>query len=55
MNRISYYITTHLITSNKNYNFYRNPHSVYQTYPNCLVDQDLLHLPLSCHENTSLS
>ena len=30
---ISYYITTRFITSNKDYNSYRNPHSVYQTYP----------------------
>ena len=29
----SYYITTHFIPSNKDYNSYRNPHSVYQTYP----------------------
>ena len=29
----SYYITTHFIPSNKNYNFCRNPHLVYQTYP----------------------
>ena len=33
MNMFSYYITTHFITSNKDYNFCRNPHSVYQTYP----------------------
>ena len=33
MNMFSYYITTHFITSNKDYNFYCNPHSVYQTYP----------------------
>ena len=32
MNRFSYYITTHIITSDKDYNSYRNPHSVYQTY-----------------------
>ena len=29
----SYYITTHFITSNKDYNFCCNLHSVYQTYP----------------------
>ena len=29
---VSYYITTHFITSNKDYNFCRCPHSVYQTY-----------------------
>ena len=29
MNMFSYYITTHFITSNKDYNSYRNPHSVY--------------------------
>ena len=34
MNMFSYYITTHFITSNKNYNSCRNSHSVYQTYPN---------------------
>ena len=33
MNRFSYYITSHFIPSNKDYNFYRNPHSMYQTYP----------------------
>ena len=33
MNMFSYYITTHFITSNKDYNSCRNPHSVYQTYP----------------------
>ena len=32
MNMFSYYITTHFITNNKDYNFYHNPHSVYQTY-----------------------
>ena len=32
MNMFSYYITTHFITSNKYYNSYHNPHSVYQTY-----------------------
>ena len=26
MNRLSYYITTHFITSNKDYNSCRNPH-----------------------------
>ena len=35
MNRFSYYITTPFITSNKDYNSYRNPHLVYQTYPKC--------------------
>ena len=34
MNIFSYYITTHFITNNKDYNSYHNPHSVYQTYPN---------------------
>ena len=29
----SYYITTHFITSNKDYNSCRNPHLMYQTYP----------------------
>ena len=29
---VSYYITTHFITSNKDYNFCRCPHSVNQTY-----------------------
>ena len=33
MNRFSYYITTHFIPSNKDYNSCCNPHSVYQTYP----------------------
>ena len=33
MNRFSYYIITHFIISNKDYNSYRNPHLVYQTYP----------------------
>jgi len=29
----SYYITTHFIPSNKDYNSCCNPQSVYQTYP----------------------
>ena len=33
MNIFSYYITTHFIISNKNYNFCHNLHLVYQTYP----------------------
>ena len=33
MNKFSYYITIYFITSNKDYNFCRNPHSIYQTYP----------------------
>ena len=33
----SYYITTHFIPSNKDYNSYRNLHSVYQTYPRFYV------------------
>ena len=33
MNMFSYYITTYFIPSNKDYNSYRNPHSVYQMYP----------------------
>ena len=32
MKMFSYYITTHFIYSNKNYNSCRNSHSVYQTY-----------------------
>ena len=36
MNMFSYYITTQFITSNKDYNFYRNFHSVNQTYPKYL-------------------
>ena len=36
MNMLSYYITTHFITSNKYYNSYCNPHLVYQTYPNSI-------------------
>ena len=35
MNKFNYYITTHFITSNKDYNFCHNSHSVYQTYPWC--------------------
>ena len=38
MNKFSYYITTHFITSNKNYNFCRNSHSVYQIYPKQIHD-----------------
>ena len=34
MNRFSYYITTHFITSYKDYNSYCNFHLVDQTYPN---------------------
>ena len=33
MNMFSYYITTHFIPSNKDYNSYYNSHSMYQTYP----------------------
>ena len=33
INKFNYYITTHFITSNKDYNSYCNPYSVYQTYP----------------------
>ena len=29
----NYYITKNFIPSNKDYNSYRNSHSVYQTYP----------------------
>ena len=29
MNRFSYYITIYFIPSNKDYNFYRNSHSVF--------------------------
>ena len=36
MNRFSYYITTHFIPRNKDYNSCRNPHPVYQTYPNSI-------------------
>ena len=32
MYMFSYYITKHFISSNKDYNSYRNPHLVYQTY-----------------------
>ena len=32
MNMFSYYITTHFITSNKDYNLSCNLHSMYQTY-----------------------
>ena len=31
--KLSYYITTHFIINNKDYNSYRNPYSIYQTYP----------------------
>ena len=30
---LHYKFTTHFIISNKDYNFYRNSHLVYQTYP----------------------
>ena len=33
MNMFSYFITTHFIPSNKDYNSCCNLHSVYQTYP----------------------
>ena len=33
MNMFNYYITTHFITSNRDYNSCRNLHSVYQTHP----------------------
>ena len=33
MNMFSYYITTHFISSNNDYNSGRNFHSVYQTRP----------------------
>ena len=33
MNTFSYYITTHFIPSNKDYNSCCNLYSVYQTYP----------------------
>ena len=35
MNRFSYSITTPFIPNNKDYNFYYNLYSVYQTYPKC--------------------
>ena len=38
MNMFSYDITTHFITSNKDYNFRRNSHSMYQTYPKQIHD-----------------
>ena len=38
MNMFSYYITTHFIHSNKDYNSYCNPYSVYQTYPKCACE-----------------
>ena len=37
MNRFNYYITTHFITNNKDYNSCRNSHLVYQTYPYFLI------------------
>ena len=33
MNRFCYYIITYFIPSNKDYNSYCNPHSMYQMYP----------------------
>ena len=36
--RFSYYITTHFILRNKDYNFCRNLHLVYQTQPWYLSD-----------------
>ena len=38
INRFSYYITTHFITSNKDYNFCHNSHSVYQIYSKQIHD-----------------
>ena len=38
VNKFSYYITTHFITSNKDYNFCRNSHSGYQIYPKQIHD-----------------
>ena len=35
MNKFNYYITTHFIHSNKDYNSCRNLYSMYQTYPKC--------------------
>ena len=40
MNRFSYYITTHFIISNKDYNSCCNPHSVYQAYPKCFQHKE---------------
>ena len=37
MNMFNYYITTHFITNNKDYNSCRNSHLVYQTYPYFLI------------------
>ena len=37
MNMFSYYITTHFITNNKDYNSCRNLHSVYETYPKSYI------------------
>ena len=42
MNTFSYSITTHFILSNKNYNFYYNSHSVYQTCP--YKKEELMHM-----------
>ena len=39
MNIFSYYITTHFISSNKDYNSYCNPHSIYQTFRNFTCEQ----------------
>ena len=43
MNRFSYSIITHFIPGNKEYHFYCNPHSVYQTYPKCFFGYPMLY------------
>ena len=42
----SYYITTHFITNNKYYNSCRNPHSVYQMYPQSTWSNLISNCPL---------
>ena len=49
MNIFSYYITTHFITRNKDYNSCCNLHLVYQTYPKCMRSQTSLDLTEDSH------
>ena len=37
MNRFNYYITTHFILNNKDYNFYHNFYLMYQMYPKTII------------------
>ena len=47
INRFSYYITTHFIPSNKDYNSCRNLHLVYQTYSKIKVKNCVYRIPQS--------